>query len=104
RSRRCGCAESAKQRNHIGASVLALVDEIEKKAAPLGAGRTPAEKIRTSAPVVASARNLKKVRREKDPRFVLEGVSLELVLGEITAVVGPNGHGKTTLLEIMAGR
>jgi ABC-2 type transport system ATP-binding protein len=36
-------------------------------------------------------------------RFRLHDVSLELRPGEITGVVGGNGHGKTTLLRIIAG-
>ncbi|MFP4662728.1 MAG: ABC transporter ATP-binding protein [Halanaerobiales bacterium] len=34
---------------------------------------------------------------------VLENVSLDLRIGEVTALVGPSGCGKTTLLNIIAG-
>jgi ATP-binding cassette subfamily C protein len=34
---------------------------------------------------------------------VLDGVSLELPVGEITAVVGPSGVGKTTLADLLSG-
>ena len=38
-----------------------------------------------------------------DARPVLEGVNLELPAGSLTAVVGPNGGGKSTLLKVVAG-
>jgi len=38
-----------------------------------------------------------------DARNVLSGVSLSLNPGELVTVVGPNGHGKTTLLRAISG-
>uniref|UniRef100_A0A973W1W0 ABC transporter ATP-binding protein n=1 Tax=Bradyrhizobium septentrionale TaxID=1404411 RepID=A0A973W1W0_9BRAD len=38
-----------------------------------------------------------------DGRNVLTGVSLSLNAGELVTVVGPNGHGKTTLLRAISG-
>jgi ABC-type Mn2+/Zn2+ transport system ATPase subunit len=38
-----------------------------------------------------------------DDRPVLEDVDLELPAGSLTAVVGPNGGGKSTLLKLIAG-
>lgn len=38
-----------------------------------------------------------------DARNVLNGVSLSLNSGELVTVVGPNGHGKTTLLRAISG-
>lgn len=38
-----------------------------------------------------------------DARNVLTGVSLSLNSGELVTVVGPNGHGKTTLLRAISG-
>jgi len=34
---------------------------------------------------------------------VLRGVSLEVPEGRLTAIIGPNGHGKTTLLRVISG-
>jgi len=34
---------------------------------------------------------------------VLHGVSLEIAEGGLTAIIGPNGHGKTTLLRAISG-
>lgn len=34
---------------------------------------------------------------------VLQGVSLDVLPGGITAIIGPNGHGKSTLLRTIAG-
>jgi branched-chain amino acid transport system ATP-binding protein len=34
---------------------------------------------------------------------VLRGVSLEVPEGCLTAIIGPNGHGKTTLLRVISG-
>jgi ABC-2 type transport system ATP-binding protein len=42
-------------------------------------------------------------RRFDRTGFVLEGVDLELRLGEITGVVGENANGKTTLFRLIAG-
>lgn len=43
------------------------------------------------------------VRKAYGTRAVLDGVSLALAPGRITALVGPNGSGKTTLIKLILG-
>ncbi|MEX2180734.1 MAG: ABC transporter ATP-binding protein [Gemmatimonadaceae bacterium] len=43
------------------------------------------------------------LRKAYGPRSVLDGVSLALAPGRITALVGPNGSGKTTLIKCLLG-
>jgi ATP-binding cassette subfamily C protein len=46
---------------------------------------------------------LKDVGLEYDGRSVLEGVSMEIPAGGITAIVGASGAGKTTLVDLLTG-
>jgi len=42
------------------------------------------------------------IRRTYGDNVVLDGVSLEVARGQITAVIGPSGSGKTTLIRALA--
>lgn len=52
---------------------------------------------------VYTAEDLSKEYKSRSRNFKLHPVSLNIKLGELTAVVGENGNGKTTLLRLMAG-
>src|SRR5215204_5261633 len=53
-------------------------------------------------PGVSHAIELRGLRRDYGERVALEGVTLELGVGESLVVLGPNGAGKTTLLRVLA--
>jgi zinc/manganese transport system ATP-binding protein len=55
----------------------------------------------TQAP---AAFRLESVRIARDGRTVVEAVTGAIPRGSLTAVTGPNGGGKSTLLELLAGR
>ncbi len=53
--------------------------------------------------VVYKTDELSKEYKSGSRNFKLQPVSLQVKLGELTAVVGENGNGKTTLLRLIAG-
>lgn len=66
------------------------------------------ELTRSNFGVVYSVNNpaaieLSHVHVVRDGRSLLEDVNLKLAPGEFTAVIGPNGGGKSTLLRVMLG-
>ncbi len=61
------------------------------------------EKKQDNIQTVVKGVNIGKVYKSKGIKFCLSPIDLELNLGEITAVVGENGNGKTTLLRMLAG-
>ena len=61
------------------------------------------EKEPDIASMVYTAESLSKEYNSGSRNFKLHPVSLSIKLGELTAVVGENGNGKTTLLRLIAG-
>lgn len=55
------------------------------------------------ADTIFEGKDISKKYKSKTIKFSLNSISLKLKFGEITAVVGENGNGKTTLLKIVAG-
>src|SRR5580765_3406408 len=61
-----------------------------------GAGESTAaaSAARAPAPVI----RLEEVRKSFGDNLVLDGIDLEVTLGEVLVVIGPSGSGKSTLL------
>ncbi|MEA5622446.1 ABC transporter ATP-binding protein [Nostoc sp. UHCC 0251] len=57
----------------------------------------------SSSSIVFEGKGISKIYKSRSIKFKLSNLALSLKLGEITAVVGENGNGKTTLLRIIAG-
>jgi branched-chain amino acid transport system ATP-binding protein len=53
--------------------------------------------------MVEPALKLDRVRSGYADRMVLQSVDLSIGKGELTAIIGPNGHGKSTLLKTISG-
>ena len=62
----------------------------------------PPEKEKTDAPAVLAAKGLW-FRFAKDGADVLKDLSITLRQGEVFSILGANGVGKTTLLQVLAG-
>ncbi|MBS0656001.1 MAG: ABC transporter ATP-binding protein, partial [Verrucomicrobia bacterium] len=52
---------------------------------------------------VLSIQKLKKVYQGKPPVTAVDGISFELHKGEILGLLGPNGSGKTTTIQMLMG-
>lgn len=54
-------------------------------------------------PIVLSADKLKKIYHGKPPVAAVDGISFHLNEGEILGLLGPNGSGKTTTIQMLLG-
>lgn len=53
--------------------------------------------------IVLSTKSLKKVYPGKPPFTAIDGISFDLHKGEILGILGPNGSGKTTTIQMLLG-
>lgn len=66
-------------------------------------GPVPEQKLRQSRGTAAGLQNIW-FRYEKNGKDILKGTCLEIPYGCVTAVVGGNGTGKSTLASVLAGK
>lgn len=57
--------------------------------------------MNASEPMLVRARN---VRFAHGPRVIYDGVDIDIPRGKVTAIMGPSGTGKTTLLRLIGGQ
>ena len=60
----------------------------------------PASGVSRPKPLVA----VKDLHFTRGDRLIFDGIDIEIQQGKITAIMGPSGTGKTTLLKLIAGQ
>ncbi|MDH3212608.1 MAG: ATP-binding cassette domain-containing protein [Myxococcales bacterium] len=75
-------------------SLHGMLDQAQAESEPVGGERVP---------TLETGIALEDVRMVYDERPVLDGLSLEIPAGEITAILGTSGAGKTTIVDLITG-
>jgi ATP-binding cassette subfamily C protein len=75
-------------------SLQGMLDQAQAESEPEGGRRVP---------TLETGVALEDVRMVYDERPVLDGLSLEIPAGEITAILGTSGAGKTTIVDLITG-
>jgi ATP-binding cassette subfamily C protein len=75
-------------------SILDMTEHARAEAEPLGGSAS----LRLDSSI-----ELRDVRVVYDGKPALDGVTLEVLAGQITALVGPSGAGKTTVVDLITG-
>ena len=75
----------------------------------LRCGRIPRHKTIINSDVIPSNMSeilvdIKNMTFKRDERVIYDGISLSIPKGKITAIMGPSGIGKTTLLRLIGGQ
>lgn len=97
-------ATKAKQAQSKLKAMAKIDDEMESLQQNASARRTPSIEFSMQRPSGVTALKVLEICKTYGEKKVLENVSFEVERGEKVAILGPNGIGKSTLLEILANR
>ena len=84
-------------------SKLKMIDRIEIVRLPESSRRYPRFRFQQRRPSGRQVVELKGIAKSYGEKKVLEGIDLVIHRGDRIAIIGPNGIGKSTLLELMVG-
>jgi len=84
-------------------SKLKMIDRIEIERLPESSRRYPRFRFEQKRPSGRQVVELAGVSKRYGDKQVLDGIDLVIQRGDRVAIIGPNGIGKSTLLEIMMG-